>query len=397
MFNNFPGFLMSDTGARQNTNIFRVPPGGGALVKTGGMPIKDAVMAMPYQPPSPTLMQLTDNMATTGQRVGGTAEQPAGEGRANAPVGTTLALIEQATIVLNSVHKRMHSAQAQELQLLAECFRENPKAFWQRKNKRGNAWDEATFLQALDDNDLVPQADPNTSSHIQRIMKITALKQLQAQNPTLYDPIAIDMAALQALGYNNPQQFMAPPSAQAAPPPELVKQQAETAAKTMSAQANMIKAQADAGKAQAEVQQITAGLAGGGEAAPQETETDRMSAKADIIKKQGDLTVAQAKAQAELINAHTRAHEADTKRAGAALLDDRDAADRKSRQHIELMKLAGDIVSHHHGVQADAQAQHADHAHERELQGAEAEARLAEIKAKPKPAPKPAAKGKKDD
>ena len=111
----------------------------------------------------------------------------------------------------------------------------------------------------------------------------------------------------------------------------------------------------------------------------------------DIIKKQGDLTVAQAKAQAELINAHTRAHEADTKRAGAALLDDRDAADRKSRQHIELMKLAGDIVSHHHGVQADAQAQHADHAHEKELQGAEAEARLAEIKAKPKPAP---AKGK---
>jgi hypothetical protein len=120
-----------------------------------------------------------------------------------------------------------------------------------------------------------------------------------------------------------------------------------------------------------------------------------MSAKADIIKKQGDLTVAQAKAQAELINAHTRAHEADTKRAGAALLDSRDEEDRKSRQHIELLKLAGQVIQHHHGLQNETQAQHAEHAHERELQGAEAEARLAEIKAKP--TPKPAAKGKKDD
>ena len=78
MYSNFPGFLMADTGARQNTNIFRVPPGGGALVKTGGLPINQAIMPLPYQPPSGALMQLVDNMAQTGMRVGGTSELQVG-------------------------------------------------------------------------------------------------------------------------------------------------------------------------------------------------------------------------------------------------------------------------------------------------------------------------------
>jgi hypothetical protein len=73
MYANFPGFLMADTGARQNTNIFRVPPGGGALVKTGGLPISQAIMPLPYKDVGSGLMTLSDNMATTGARIGGTA------------------------------------------------------------------------------------------------------------------------------------------------------------------------------------------------------------------------------------------------------------------------------------------------------------------------------------
>ena len=67
MYNNFPGFLMADTGARQNTNIFRVPPGGGALVKTNGMPITQAIMPLPYKEPSGALMNLVTQMAETGK------------------------------------------------------------------------------------------------------------------------------------------------------------------------------------------------------------------------------------------------------------------------------------------------------------------------------------------
>ena len=222
MYANFPGFLLSDTGARQNTNIFRVPPGGGALVKTGGVPINQAVMPLPYKEPSGTLMGLVDNMAQTGMRLGGTSEAAVGEGRADAPVGTTLAQIEQAQKVLNSVHKRMHASQAEEFQLLKECFKEHPESFWQRNKKPAAPWDEQTFLAAIENYELIPQADPNTASQVQRLMKVMALKQLQAAQPSLYDPIAIDTAALQAIGWSNPSQFLASPSAQQNPPPELI-------------------------------------------------------------------------------------------------------------------------------------------------------------------------------
>ena len=277
MFSNFPGFLIADSGARQNTNIFRVPPGGGALVKTGGMPISQAIMPLPYKEPSPALMQLVDNMAQTGQRVGGTSELQVGEGRPDAPVGTTLAMIEQAAKVLNAVHKRMHSAQSEEFTLLVRCFKENPESFWQRNRKPTLPWDEQMFLTALEQVDLVPQADPNTASHAQRLMKIMALKQLQSQNPNMYDAVAVDKAALQAIGWNNPEQFMAPPDKQNQTPPEVLKgmeelkiqhqdadtkaqaaqakaqtDQAKAATDQLNAQSNQIKAQADMLKAQHE-------------------------------------------------------------------------------------------------------------------------------------------------
>lgn len=250
MYANFPGFLISDTGSRQNTNIFRIPPGGAAQVKTGGAPINQAVMPLPYKEPSQALMALTENIAMTGMRVGGTSELQVGEGRPDAPVGTTLAMIEQATKVLNSVHKRMHSAQAEEFALLRDIFKEHPESFWERNRKPTAQWSPELLIQALNDADLVPQADPNTASHAQRVMKIMALKQLQGASPGLYDPIAVDKAALRAIGWSNPEQFLKPEQERSQMPPEMIKgieeikiahQKAD--ADTMRAQAAMISAQ----------------------------------------------------------------------------------------------------------------------------------------------------------
>jgi len=270
MYNNFPGFLMADTGARQTTNIFRVPPGGGALVKTGGMPISQAIMPLPYKEPSGALMNLVNNMAETGMRVGGTSEAVVGEGRADVPVGTMLAQIEQAQKVLNAVHKRMHTAQSREFALISQCFKENPESFWQRNRRPNYPWSEETLMKALDDVDLVPQADPNTASQTQRLMKVAALKQLVQSNPALYDPIAVDTAALQALGWSNPQQFMVPASVQANPPPELIQAQANMANQSKEADARVLDAQtrakqveADIALTQAKTQEIMANLGGG--------------------------------------------------------------------------------------------------------------------------------------
>ena len=338
MYANFPGFLYADTGARQNTNIFRVPPGGGALVKTGGMPINQAVMPLPYKDVGSGLMSLTDNMAQTGMRIGGTAEMAVGEGRQDAPVGTTIALIDQATKVLNAVHKRMHAAQADEFQLLAKCFKENPESFWQQNRRPARPWDQETFLRALDQADLVPQADPNTASQTQRLMKVMALKQIQASNPSMYDPIAIDTAALQAVGWSNPEQFMIPASAQSAPPPEMQRAMAEMQIKKQDADTKQMSAQAKIAYDQAKLQ-IDAAKAGqqGGLVGPTQQENFAQIEELKIKKQLAD---------AKTMDARTKA-------AAMAASMNKDAADNAmeqqemvAKERIQMIDLAQNLAVH---------------------------------------------------
>ena len=337
MYNNFPGFLMADTGARQNTNIFRVPPGGGALVKTGGMPITQAIMPLPYKEPSGALMNLVNNMAETGMRVGGTAEAIVNEGKQDAPVGTTLAMIEQAQKVLNSVHKRMHQAQSQEFTLLVRCFQENPESFWQKNRRPAMSWDEQTFLQALNDCELTPQADPNTASQTQRLMKVAALKQLSAASPALYDPIAVDTAALQALGWTNPTQFLAPQTG--APPPEIIQAQAKMQNEAMSAQSRMLDSQtrakqgeADAALAMARAKEILSKAGSDGQP-NQPTIQDQIRMQEMQLQRE-DM---QQKQQDSILDAINRKR------------------DRESRERLAAMKFAEDAMQNPQGL---AVAQH---------------------------------------
>jgi len=325
MYNNFPGFLMADTGARQNTNIFRVPPGGGALVKTNGMPINQAIMPLPYKEPSGALMNLVTQMSETGMRVGGTSEVMVTEGKPDAPVGTTLAMIEQAQKVLNSVHKRMHAAQSEEFELLMECFKEHPDSFWQKRRRHAYPWDEKTFLDALESYYFVPQADPNTSSQTQRLMKVLALKQLVATNPGLYDPIAVDTAALQALGWSNPQQFMIPASAQGAPPPEMIQAQAKMANDQMNSQARMLDSQTRAKEAQERLQ------------------LDHMRLQMEMNQNQGPDPEKQAQIQTQQMEIQQRSQD--------SMLDAVNRKrDRESRERLAAIKLAEDLMKDPSGL-----------------------------------------------
>ena len=388
MYSNFPGFLMADTGGRQNTNIFRIPPGGGALVKTGGLPISQAIMPLPYQPPSQALMQLVSDMADTGMRIGGTAEQQVGEGNAEAPVGTTLAMIEQAEKVMNSVHKRMHASQAHEFKLLVECFKENPDSFWRKKCKSKTQWDREQFLRAVNNCDLVPQADPNTASHGQRVMKIMALKQLQQSNPSMYDPIAIDTAALQAIGWNNPQQFMAPPEAQKAPPPEMQQMQAKMANEKAEADARVMEAKAKVAEIQAKIQQ--GAFAPKPQTAAGAPQVDQAQQQAALMTAKARLMDAQTKAQnAEVDHADTMAQiqqrdkDLTLKHHDLMVEDQNRNMDRQSKEKIQAIELARDILIHNSDQSHEAKQAH----HDRQAQSADRKAA-----AKSREAPK-----KKDD
>lgn len=242
MFANFPGFLYAKSAGRQNTNEFRIPPGGGQPIDIGSLPnLASAVMPLPYKEAGPGLISLIDNIAQNGQRVGGTAEMPVGEGKQDAPVGTTLALIEQATKVLDAVHKRLHQAQGEEFGLLKDLFQEDPQSFWRWNKKPAGEWDEQRFITAINNHDLVPAADPNTSSQMMRIMKAVAVKQLQQANPQLYNAREVDTRVLRTIGWNNPESLFNPPAAPQGPPQPGPLEQAAV----MTAQARMMNAETD--------------------------------------------------------------------------------------------------------------------------------------------------------
>src|SRR5262249_8784816 len=134
MFACFPGFVYQKQFGRQLTNNFRIEPGGGIGLDTGGMPIGQAVMPLPYKDVGAAHVAFITHMEEMGGKIAGAADIGVGEGKQDAPVGTTLALIEQATKVADAVHKRLYSAQAKEFQLLKERFKEDPEAFWRFNN-----------------------------------------------------------------------------------------------------------------------------------------------------------------------------------------------------------------------------------------------------------------------
>ena len=252
MFANFPGFLYAKQAGRQNTNEFRIPPGGGMPIDTAGQAIQNAVMPLPYRSVDGQFLNLLQLIEASGQRMASTSETNVGEGNAEAPVGTTIALIEQAQKVISAVHKRMHAAQAREFQLLKELFKECPEAFWENNKYPAYQWTPETLVTALDNINLVPVADPNTPSHAVRIQKAMAIKQLQSQNPSLYDPKKVDVRILTMLGIEDAMDLFVPPMPPGPPPPDPALMLAQ--AKMVDSQAKMAEVKVKAADAQADAQ-----------------------------------------------------------------------------------------------------------------------------------------------
>lgn len=177
MFASFPGFLFAKPMGRQLQNEFRVPPGGGAPIDVSavGGDINKAVMPLPYKDVSGALVALAQQTRENASRIGGTAEAPTGEGVVNAPVGSVLAAIDQATRVEGGVHKMLYAAQKEELGLLKELFRDDPEALWRDNKRPAMGADKASrlalFKRALENCDLVPASDPNVPSHMHRLAK----------------------------------------------------------------------------------------------------------------------------------------------------------------------------------------------------------------------------------
>jgi hypothetical protein len=251
MFSNFPAGLIDKRAARQLTNQFRLAPGElGQVELPAGVSIRDAVMGMPYKDVSASFLALINTITQEGQRVAGTAEIQVGEGRQDAPVGTTLALLEQATKVQDAVHKGLHAAQAEEFSIMKELFEEDPESLWRHAPNETDTWDKDKIVEALHRCDIVPRADPNTPSHMHRVMKVQALVSLSQTAPQMFGQkglMEVAKLAIETLGYEDTSRFLQPDQQSAAPPdPRAIADQAKAQAASKSADADMLKAQTSA-------------------------------------------------------------------------------------------------------------------------------------------------------
>jgi hypothetical protein len=238
MLSNFPGGIATRSTGKQQTNNIRVGPGQVAMMDTDGVPLNQAFLPLPYRGVDAGFVAIIQNVEQTAQRLGGTAEAAVGEGRQDAPVGTTIALIEQAQKVMSAVHKRMHAAQAKEFQLLKDLFVRDPSALW-RSNKNPKFKQDAYLLQqALENKNIVPRADPNTASQSLRIQKGIALYTLASQNPSAFDQKAVYKRLLSMLDIDDADDLFskAPPG----PPPVDETKMMDAKAKLMAAQAKMM-------------------------------------------------------------------------------------------------------------------------------------------------------------
>ena len=344
MFANFPGFLFAKVAGRQETNQFRVPPGGGVPIDTQGQPISQVVMPLPYKGPDPALIQLADNIAQNAQRVGGTAEVQVGEGRQDAPVGTTIALIEQAQKVLDAVHKRIHAAQAEEFQMLKELFQEDPEALYRANRNPQRKWNAQMVMEALADTDLVPVADPNTSSHMMRVMKAQALVVLsQTAPPGVFDMQEVYRRALAMIAMANPdqlvpiggvptgQQRQTDPKAQAA----MMKAQADAALGQGKLQLEQQRAQLEQQRAQAEMQLRATEIQAGAQMKAMDTQQ-----KAGALQQQAEEAERQRQHERDIAAANMQAEQAQNSYQHAMEIARVHAESRRAQDEAGLAQMA---------------------------------------------------------
>ena len=160
-------------------------PGEWRDVDAPGGRLQDAFLPLPYKEPSSTLTNLLAALVDSGKRFAATVEDPTGDGNSEAPVGTTVALMEKGQRVMSAIHKRLHYAQRTEFKILKRVFGEflPPEYPYQVHGASKNVFKE-DFDSSVD---VVPVSDPNIFSMTQRITLAQSQLQLAQAAPELHD------------------------------------------------------------------------------------------------------------------------------------------------------------------------------------------------------------------
>lgn len=158
--------------------------------------IRDSITFLPYKEPSSVLYQLLANLVEEGRRIGSVADVKISDMNAQAPVGTTLALLERNMKVMSGVQARVHASMHKELRLIAGIV----KDFMDEKYEYDPDGDFNRLKDFDDRVDVIPVSDPNAATMAQRVMQYQAALQMSQQAPQLYDMGKLHRNMLEVLG-----------------------------------------------------------------------------------------------------------------------------------------------------------------------------------------------------
>lgn len=200
---NLPGGLKT-RGLRIKGDDTPIMPGEFRDVDIPSGTLRENITFLPYKEPSTVLYQLLGNIVEEGRRFASQADMKVADMNNEAPVGTTLALLERSMKVQTAVQARLHASMKKELKILATLVKDyGPQEYpYDIKGKQLTAQD-------FDDRiDIVPVSDPNAGTMAQRIMKYQAALQLAGTAPNLYNLPVLHRQMLETLGIPDAQEIV---------------------------------------------------------------------------------------------------------------------------------------------------------------------------------------------
>jgi len=205
---NLPGGLKS-RGLRVKGDDTPIAPGEFRDVDVPSGAIRDNILPLPYKEPSQTLSLLMDKIVEEGRRFAAVSDLKISDMSNQAPVGTTLAVLERVLKVMTAIQARIYYAMKQEFKLLAAIIRDNTPDEYSYEPEVGKA---SAKKSDYDDVDVIPVADPNAATMSQKVVQYQAVLQLSQTAPQLYDLPYLHRQMIETLGIKNADKLVPLPS-----------------------------------------------------------------------------------------------------------------------------------------------------------------------------------------
>ena len=193
---NLPGGFKSK-GLRVKGDDTPISPGEFRDVDVASGAIKDNIMTLPYKEPSQVLIGLMNQIIEDGRRFANTADLKISDMSAQAPVGTTLAILERTLKVMSAVQARIHYSLKQEFKLLKQIIADNAPEEYSYEPTEGRRTARRSDYENVD---VIPVSDPNASTMAQKIVQYQAVLQLAQGSPQLYNLPLLHRQMLEVLG-----------------------------------------------------------------------------------------------------------------------------------------------------------------------------------------------------